>query len=170
MPPLPKPNALMRAAKFADMLPAGLRMHAITKMFGFVVPLVGTSGVRFESLQHNEVIVSIKNRRKVQNHIKGVHAASMALLAETATGIVTGLNVPDERIVLIKTLKVDYHKIAKGDMRAVASLTDEQTKFIQETEKGELQIPVTITDESGGSPCQATMLWAWVPKKSKNMK
>ncbi|MBV5325984.1 MAG: HAMP domain-containing protein, partial [Rhodospirillaceae bacterium] len=31
-----------------------------------------------------------RNRRKVQNHIKGVHAAAMASLAETATGFCVG--------------------------------------------------------------------------------
>ena len=29
----------------------------------------------------------------------------------------------------------------------------------------EVTVPVTITDESGQSPIQAEMVWAWVPKK-----
>ena len=35
---------------------------------------------------------------QVQNHIKGVHACAMALLAESATGAVFGMNVPDSAI------------------------------------------------------------------------
>ena len=34
---------------------------------------------------------------QVQNHIKGVHACAMALLAESATGAVFGMNVPGKR-------------------------------------------------------------------------
>ena len=32
-------------------------------------------------------------------------------------------------------------------------------------DKGEVVVPVTITDASGESPIQAEMTWAWVPKK-----
>ena len=43
-------------------------------------------------------MASIAHRRKVQNHIGGVHATATALLAETATGMVVGMNLPDEKL------------------------------------------------------------------------
>ena len=42
----------------------------------------------------------------MQNHIGGVHACGMALLSESATGLVFGMNVPDTHIPVIKTMKV----------------------------------------------------------------
>ncbi len=45
-----------------------------------------TSGIRIEDLDETKAVVSLKNRRRVQNHIGGVHACGMALLAESATG------------------------------------------------------------------------------------
>ncbi|MFX6755288.1 DUF4442 domain-containing protein, partial [Acinetobacter baumannii] len=79
-----------------------MRIRAVSLIFGNVVPFVGTSGLRYEELTYNRVVVSVRNRRKVQNHIKSVHAAAMALLAETASGFVVGMNLPDDRIPLIK--------------------------------------------------------------------
>jgi len=132
-----------------------------------VVPLVGTAGLRFDEITPDRVVVSIRNRKPVQNHIKGVHAAAMALLAETATGFCVGMNLPDDKLPLIKTLKVDYLKRASGDMQAVAQLRPEQIQQILTQDKGEVTVPVSITDQSGQSPIQCEMVWAWVPKVRK---
>ena len=107
------------------------------------------------------------NRRKVQNHIRGVHAAGMVLLAETATGFCVGMNVPDDKLPLIKTMKVDFQRRAVGGMTAVATLRPEQIALMQQQDKGEVTVPVVITDESGQQPIQAEMIWAWVPKQKK---
>ena len=76
----------------------------------------------------------------------------MALLAETATGFVVGINLPDDKLPLIKSLKVDFYKRTKGDMRAVATLTAEDVARITSEPKGELWVPVSVTDESGDEP------------------
>ncbi|MFP5431268.1 MAG: DUF4442 domain-containing protein [Gammaproteobacteria bacterium] len=158
-------NNLIRVVGKFDFLPPNLRTTVISKIFGRVVPLVGTAGLRYEELTPERVVVSIRNRRPVQNHINGVHAAAMALLAETATGFVVGMNLPDDKLPLIKSLKVDYHKRTKGDMRAVATLSPEQVQLVRSTPKGEVLVPVVVTDESGQEPIRCEMLWAWVPKK-----
>lgn len=161
-------NNLIRIVGKFDFLPPNLRSTVISKIFGRVVPLVGTAGLRYDELTPERVVVSIRNRRPVQNHIDGVHAAAMALLAETATGFVVGMNLPDDKLPLIKSLKVDYQKRTKGDMRAVATLSNEQIQLIRTTPKGEVLVPVVVTDESGQEPIQCEMLWAWVPKKYKS--
>ncbi len=160
-----KPNRLMKVVQATAKLPANVRTFVLSKAFGTFVPMVGTAGIRYEHVAQDKVVVSIKNHRGMQNHIKGVHAAAMALLAETATGFVAVLNIPDNRIPLIKSLHVDYKKVAKGDLTATATLTDEQRKYIADNEKGELLVPVTVIDESGTSPIECQMLWAWIPKK-----
>lgn len=160
-----KPNQLSRNVAQFKRLPGSLQPWLTSLLLGKVVPLVGTAGLRFDEIGHARVVVSIRNRRKVQNHIKGVHAAGMALLAETATGFCVGMNVPDDKLPLIKSMKVDYLKRAVGDMKAVAQLRPEQIQQILTQDKGEVTVPVTITDESGQEPIQAEMIWAWVPKK-----
>ena len=157
-------NQLQRVVESSKWLPANIRATVVSKILGKVVPYVGTTGLLYEEISSERVIVSIRNQHKVQNHIKNVHAAAMALLAETATGFVVGINLPDDKLPLIKSLKVDFYKRTQGDMRAVATLTPEDVARIATEPKGELWVPVTMTDESGNEPIKCEMLWAWVPK------
>ena len=157
-------NQLKRVVESSKWLPANIRATVVSKILGKVVPYVGTTGLLYEEISSERVIVSIRNQHKVQNHIKNVHAAAMALLAETATGFVVGINLPDDKLPLIKSLKVDFYKRTQGDMRAVATLTPEDVARITTEPKGELWVPVTVTDESGNEPIKCEMLWAWIPK------
>lgn len=160
-----KPNRLSTVVNIFQKMPESIRSFALSKAMGRVVKYAGTSGLRFEKLTPNECIVVIPNRKKVRNHIGSVHAAAMGLLAETATGFMTGLSVPDNRIIVIKSMHLEYLKQASGDMKAVASFNDEQLDYIKNNEKGEINVPVTITDEKGVETVKATMIWAWAPKR-----
>ncbi|MEL0027259.1 MAG: DUF4442 domain-containing protein [Perlucidibaca sp.] len=158
-------NNVTRAIRPLQHLPAGLRARAMSLIFGNVVPFVGTSGLLYEEITSERVVVSVRNRRRVQNHIKSVHAAAMALLAETASGFVVGVNLPDDKLPLIKTLHVDYVRRSSGDLRAVATLTADDIARIRNEPKGEVLVPVTLTDASGEEPVKCQMVWAWTSKK-----
>lgn len=163
-----KNNRLYKVVQATSKLPKALRTTIWSKTFGRIVPMVGTANIRYLEVSKEKVVVRIENHRNMQNHIKGVHAAAMALLAETATGFVTGLNVPDDRILLIKTLQVDYLKVASGGLTATATLSAEQQQFILDNQKGELDIPIHVVDDAGQAPIQCKMVWAWLPKKKKS--
>ena len=157
-------NRLSKLVKATAQLPKGIRSTLWSKAFGRIVPMVGSANIRYLEVSHAKVVVKIENHRAMQNHIGQVHACAMALIAETATGFVTGMNVPDSCIVLIKSLKVDFKRPSKGAMTAVATLTDEQQKLMQSSEKGETLVSVIVTDETNEEPIQCEMLWAWVAK------
>ena len=162
---MPKKNRLSRIVSFLNLLPRPVRPPLLSRALGRLVPFVGTADLVIEEMTDTKVQVLLRNRRRVQNHIGGVHAAAMGLAVETASGFVAGLNVPDSRIPLIKSLKVDYVRRTKGDLTAVATLTEEQRRFIRDTEKGELEVSVRATDESGEEPIRCTAIWAWIPRK-----
>lgn len=160
-----KQNRLTTTVNIFQKLPESIRTFALSKALGRVIKYAGTSGLRFDKLTPNECIVVIPNRKKVQNHIGSVHAAAMGLLAETATGFMTGLTVPDNRIIVIKSMNLVYLKQATGDMTAVATFSDEQVEFIKNNEKADIDVPVVITDAKGIETVKATMVWAWAPKR-----
>lgn len=157
-------NRLSKLVKATSKFPKGIRSSLWSKAFGRVVPLVGTANIRYIEVSHSKVTVQLKNHRAMQNHIGQLHACSMALIAETATGFVTGMNVPDRCIVLIKSMHVDFKRPSKGAMTAIATLTDEQQKMMQTSPKGETIVSVIVTDESNEEPIQCEMLWAWIDK------
>jgi acyl-coenzyme A thioesterase PaaI-like protein len=142
-------------------------MHSflLTTLFTSKVKFAGTTGVKIEKVTQQQTILSLKNKKSVQNHIGGVHAIAAALLAESATGIVFGMNVPDDRVPLLKSMTIEYQRRMQGSLRAVANLTTEQISMIKRQEKGDMTVPVTITDDSGQIPIICMMEWAWVSKK-----
>ncbi len=156
-------NRLEKTVQKLDKYPKWI----LSKAIGSTVKFVGTAGTDFEEMTKDRVIVSLKNRKKVRNHIGQIHAAAMVLIAETATGMVVGMNVPDDKLPLMKKLEAKYVRRSKGRMRAEAWLTEEQKEQIRTQEKGEVLVPVKVTDESGEEPVICQMLWAWIPKKRK---
>jgi acyl-coenzyme A thioesterase PaaI-like protein len=158
-------NRLARTLQPLEHLPAALRVRARSLVMGQIGPVVGTARLRIEELSDRRAVVSVQNRRRVQNHLHTVHAAAMALIAETASGFVVGMNVPDDRVPVIKSMRVDFLKRARGAMRAVAELTDEQCAAIAREQKGEVTVQVRVEDGEGKEPIACAMLWAWTPKR-----
>ncbi|HCT74541.1 MULTISPECIES: DUF4442 domain-containing protein [Psychrobacter] len=174
--PVEKPNSTLKpiSNQFTKLLsvtkylPASARSGILSKAFGKVVPYVGTTGVYYETVEPNQVVVSLNNTKAVQNHIGSIHAVAITLLAETATGFILGLNLPSDRVLLIKSYAVNFYRpIKKGQIAAVASLSDEQRLDILNTPKGEMVIPCVIHDRESDSdrdPIVVEMTWAWIPK------
>ena len=158
-----RPNRLARTLGQLDRVPAVARPWARNLVLRRAVPFTGTARLQYVALTPQRVEVAVANQRRVQNHIHGVHAAAMTLLAETATGMVVGMNVRDDCLPLAKELKVAFKKRAQGALRAVATLTDEQRALMQQSNKGEVQVQVTVTDETGAEPVQCEFTWAWIP-------
>ena len=88
----------------------------------------------------------------------------MVLLAETATGMVVGMNVPDDKLPLMKSIHTKFVKRSNGHMKAEAFLTSEQIEQINTLEKGEVTVKVKVTDQTGEEPVICEMIWAWIPK------
>lgn len=162
----PKRNRLALASHLIQRLPRRLHEPLLSRLFCSQVRFAGTAGVRIQQLSDNEVRMSLANHRRARNHIGGVHAAAMALLAESASGCMVGMNLPDHKLPLIKTLKVDYLRRASGGLRAIATLQPEQRRAMLEQDKGEALIQVTLLDDTGGEPVRCEMHWAWVLKRN----
>lgn len=158
-------NRLSRYVAFANKFPEIMRSFALTRLFCSQVKFAGTSGIKILAISSTEVVITLANKKKVQNHIGGIHAVAAAVLAESATGIVFGMNVTDNSLPLLKSMTVSYQRRMQGQLMAVAKLSEDQRSIIAKQEKGSLVIPVVITDESGLEPIECEMEWAWVSKK-----
>ena len=159
---MPKRNRLTLAASLIQRLPHPMHEPLLSRLFGSQVHFASTARVRIQRMSQHEVRMSLANRRSLQNHIKGIHAAAMALLAESASGCVVGMNLPDDKLPPIRTLKVDYLKRAQGNLHATATLSDAQRQAMQEHDRGQVVVEVTILDESREQPIRCEMHWAWI--------
>lgn len=161
------PNRLERQLDRLKDAPAFARPWFQSVVLRRAVPFTGTAGLDFLLMSRERVEVSLKNEKKVQNHIGGIHASAMNLLAETATGMVVGMNVRDDCTPLAKELKMAFKKRATGALRAVAVLTPEQQALMQASDKGEVTVQVTVTDEAGIEPVECEFVWAWIPSSPR---
>lgn len=159
-------NKLSRMVVKIQQAPHWLQSWLLSQLFGRAVKFAGTAGIRIRQLTFQQAVLQQANHRKVQNHIGSVHAAAMALLGESASGFLLGMHVPDDRLPLLKSMKLDYVKRASGQLTATVSLTDEQIQHIRSTMKGEVTLQVQICDQVGVEPVLAEYVWAWVPKKT----
>ncbi|RLB57515.1 MAG: DUF4442 domain-containing protein, partial [Deltaproteobacteria bacterium] len=133
-------------AAFINKLPRPLRPRALSKMVALVVPYVGTTGLVIERLDRERVIGVARNRRRARNHIGGVHAAASVLLAETVTGFLVAMNLPGDKLPLIKTMHADFLRRARGDIRAETWLEEEQRRLLQQEPKGAIDVAVQLSD------------------------
>ena len=159
-------NRFSRAINTIKKLPKFSHSFLFTQLFCSQVKYARTSKVIIVDIKPQQVKLLMKNHKKVQNHIGGVHAIAAALLAESATGIVFGLNLPDTALPLLKSMTIHYQRRMQGDLTAIASISESQICELKQ-EKGNMDIVVTITDESGQQPIVCIMSWAWVTKKAK---
>jgi len=158
-------NRLTKTVQRIAKLSGPFRQQALTFALGRAVKFVGTARLKVEDLTAERAVVSVGNQKRVQNHIGGVHAMAMGLIAETATGFVLGMNLPDSAVPVIKSVRIEYLKRATGGLRAEATLTEEQRRAITTQPKGEVLVQCRVTDESGIEPIRCEMIWAWVPKQ-----
>tara|TARA_R110000744_G_scaffold16472_7_gene45375 strand:+ start:5374 stop:5862 length:489 start_codon:yes stop_codon:yes gene_type:complete len=159
-------NRFSRVVNSIKKLPKVSHSFFLTKLFCSQVKYARTSKVTIVEIEQQQVKLLMVNRKRVQNHIGGVHAIAAALLAESATGIVFGLNLPDSCLPLLKSMTINYQRRMQGDLTAVATISDEQIALLTQ-EKGNMVITVTIIDESGEQPIECQMTWAWITKRAK---
>ena len=162
-----KPSLINRVVTQVNKLPESVRSSALTLTITRAVRFSGTADVVIESLTETQSRLHIKNKKKVQNHIGSVHAAAMALVAESATGFLVGVNLTADKVPVIKAMNIDFTKRSTGDLTAEAHLTPEQIEAMRTQDKGDVTVAVTVTDEKGVEPIECEMIWAWTPLKRK---
>jgi len=160
-------SQLARSIEKIEKLPKFLQNSARNIALGLTVPFVGKAGIKFEKTEPQEWAATLTNKRKVQNHLKQIHACGMVLLAETLGVMIMAVNVDNDKIPLVKNIDAKFVKRSTGSMRGVVRLTDEQLTIIQNNEKGEMEVEVKITDEAGVQPIIVKVTSAWIPKKRK---
>lgn len=108
--------SLRRQWRLFSRLPGSkwLFSHAL----GSCVPYTGTMRARVEVLEPGHCIVTLRDRRRVRNHLNSVHAMALANLAELATGLALMNSLPDQARGILAGFNIEYLKKARGRLTA----------------------------------------------------
>ena len=159
-------NKFRKIVSKVNKAPRGMRSFLLTKIFCTTVKFAGTASIKLVSVSNTQAVLTLENKKKVRNHIGGIHAIAAALLAESATGIVFGMNVLDSCVPLLKSMTIYYQRRMKGNLTAIAKLSEAEVQMIENSDKGSMMVKVEITDESEQQPIVCEMEWAWVAKRT----
>ena len=109
-----------------------------------VAPYFSTIDPQVIELKPGYCEVSLKNQKKVHNHLGTVHAIAMCNAAELAGGMTTDVSIPTGFRWIPQGMTVKYLAKAKTDLKVVCEASD-----VDFSQPGEVVVHVTATDAEG---------------------
>lgn len=95
-------------------------------------------------LAPGHVVVTMKKRRAVENHLRTVHAIAMCNMAEMAGGLLTEVSLPPGARWIPSGMRVQYLAKARTDLTAVS-----EGEGIDWHRSGNIEVPVAVKDRAG---------------------
>ena len=137
-------------------LPGGKTLFSL--VVGWMTPYSGTLGARVAELEPGWCRVTLRDRRRVRNHLASVHAMALANLAEMASGLAVLVGLPPGVQGIVTGFSITYKKKARGLLTAECRVSG-----LNVTAEQEYEAPVAITDSQGEVVARATARWRLRP-------
>lgn len=156
--PLPSPGTRVRSLwdRVAP-LPGGTWIFS--RLLALMVPYTGTVGAHVRELRPGYARITLRDRRKVRNHLDSIHAVALANLGEVTSGLAMLTGLPPGVRGIVTGLSIDFFKKARGP------LTAESRPAIPGavTETTETTICADIRDEEGDVVARTSVRWRLSP-------
>jgi uncharacterized protein (TIGR00369 family) len=154
---LSAPGERLRASwRRLSRLPGGKTLFSL--LLGWMTPYSGTIGARVAELDPGWCRVTLRDRRRVRNHLASVHAMALANLAEMASGLAVLVGLPPGVQGIVTGFSISYLKKARGLLTAEC-----RASGLEVTTEQEYEAAVTITDAQGDVVAHATARWRLRP-------
>lgn len=136
------PTRLLAVWRRLAPLPAGRWLFSVLLSRG--VRYTGSIRPRVVELGPGRVVVTMRDRAAVRNHLGSIHAVALANLAEVSSGLALLAGLPaDGRAILVR-LEVDYAKKARGTLRSECDFAP-----VTSADEREIDVESRIRDAAG---------------------
>jgi acyl-coenzyme A thioesterase PaaI-like protein len=133
--------------------PAGARLFSLA--LGWIAPYSGTIGARVEEIRPGYARVTLRDRRRVRNHLQSIHAIALVNLGEIATGLAVLSSVSDNMRCILLGIQAEYLKKARGKLTTVAEFQLPQ----QLEDNTPCEVEARLQDESGATVTVVKATW-----------
>ena len=120
----------------------------------------GSIGARVQELEPGRCVATLRDRPKVRNHLRSVHATALVTLGELVSGLSLVSALPPRTRAIATSLEIDYLKKARGRLtahgRAPVPGGDERAEYV---------VTASITDASGEEVAAMRVRWLVGPEK-----
>ena len=139
-------------------LPGGKKLFSW--LAGKLVPYSGSIGATVEELRPGFARLTLKDRRRVRNHLGSFHAISLANLGELTSGLAVMAGMPPKTRGILKGLEVSYEKKARGLLTCTST-----SEIVSPTDNIEHPVEAEIRDQNGDIVTVVKALWVLGPEK-----
>lgn len=126
----------------------------------WMIPYTGSVWPRVESLEPGHARISIKQRRRLEQHLGSIHAIAIANVAEFASGAAMSTALPPGYRGIVTKMQLEYFKKARGVITAEA-----KTALPDLSVEGEHDFVAEVRDEAGDVVANAVVTWRLGPNK-----
>ena len=140
-------------------LPGGRWLFS--RLVGWMVPYSGSIRPQIRELGPGRAVASVRDRRRVRNHLDSVHAIALANLGELTSGLAMTLALPPDARGIPVRIEVEYHKKARGTITADGRAEPPGAV----TEETEAVATAALTDQEGDVVADGRVTWRLGPRE-----
>jgi len=134
-------------------LPAGATMFSLA--LGLIAPYSATIGARVEDIRPGYARVSVRDRRRLRNHLQSVHAIALVNLGELATGLAVLSTISTDMRGILVDIHADYLKKARGKLTATAEFELPEPLL----DNTSCEVEAQLKDQSGETVTRVRATW-----------
>jgi acyl-coenzyme A thioesterase PaaI-like protein len=141
-------------------LPGGTWLFS--RLVGFMVPYTGSIGAHVRELAPGRSRVTLRDRRKVRNHLDCVHAVALVNLGEVTSGLAMMTALPVGVRGIVTSLSIEYLKKARGSLTGRSDLAD-LADLSDLADTRDRVVTAEISDTTGAVVARTHVTWRLSP-------